>query len=159
VIRRIFTILTIVSLLLCVCITTVWILSYFRDLHSGIKTSQVTFSTRASHGRFVIIWSAWQSLAPDEKPPTEPRFFGAIDWTTIGIHAVYVPRIKDPSHFKGANAVLTFPCWIAAMIAALLPIIQLILGKRKITRPNHCPICDYDLRVTPDRCPECGAIR
>jgi hypothetical protein len=33
-----------------------------------------------------------------------------------------------------------------------------VIARRKQHEPSHCPTCGYDLRATPERCPECGTV-
>jgi hypothetical protein len=47
------------------------------------------------------------------------------------------------------------PYWCPVLILTLLASPMLTRFRRR-DRPGLCPTCGYDLRATPDRCPECG---
>jgi predicted amidophosphoribosyltransferase len=56
---------------------------------------------------------------------------------------------------------LYIPCWFLTAIAAVLPVVQSkrYLRHRRIEsrrKRGLCFDCGYDLRASPDRCPECG---
>jgi hypothetical protein len=53
---------------------------------------------------------------------------------------------------------LIVPHWFAALSFAALPGYRLASRLRRRQPPGLCPSCGYDLRATPDRCPECGTI-
>jgi hypothetical protein len=56
--------------------------------------------------------------------------------------------------------VLGTPYWAPALALALPPAAWLALAVRRLRRkrrPGACRVCGYDLRASPDRCPECGA--
>lgn len=52
------------------------------------------------------------------------------------------------------------PTWFAVPVL-LAPLGVLTIGRRRrrrCVRAGGCPCCGYDVRATPDRCPECGAV-
>jgi hypothetical protein len=63
----------------------------------------------------------------------------------------------------GISRGLTVPIWFLAAVSGVLPLA--VLGRwqwrRQKTRRaamGFCRVCGYDLRATPQRCPECGTI-
>jgi hypothetical protein len=63
------------------------------------------------------------------------------------------------SFADSGRKVYAIPAWSIALLTAISPVVWLRRKLRQRRRYGHglCPKCGYDLRATPDRCPECGA--
>jgi hypothetical protein len=69
------------------------------------------------------------------------------DWTFI--------TLSDRTPTRSRT--LLMPHWVLILPALLLPVVALVRYRQaKWARAGLCPHCGYDLRATPDRCPECG---
>jgi hypothetical protein len=79
-------------------------------------------------------------------------------WRLLGIDATsetFPTVIPTPSRRDS----LAFPYWLPILLASLLPLVRAHRARhrrRRLREQTLCPACGYDLRATPDRCPECG---
>ena len=152
----------VVSLLLCVVSLTLWVRSH-------IIADQLS---QGGIGWYVLINSDHGVLAyviGDESTPLDPPYpwrrnsvrgatFGGGFDATVG---------SSVSHFKsGTTPVRQRAWWVSHWVicAATIPLplwCSVGLSKRKRRqrlKEGRCLACGYDLRGTPNRCPECGTV-
>lgn len=60
--------------------------------------------------------------------------------------------------FRGTTWTIRCPAWIPFVVFAVLPVMRLARLLRRPNRAGLCSACGYDLRASPDRCPECGTL-
>ena len=162
--RRLINLLTILSLLLCVAVAALWGRGYWAsdqlDLvavrPSGSRLALWFRSGRGGLGLTVVTYPA--ALIKSTRPSwrsTEPQYGGA-KWAEVGYggFGFYLAALSDAAGSVRLIGVCV-PAPLVLLSSAVLPVLHVRRCRRR-DRAGLCPQCGYDLRATPDRCPECG---
>jgi hypothetical protein len=175
--RILLNVATVLSLVLCVGTVALWVRSYrIYDRFVRIETMspEIIGGERGS-----VVWVLLrrdQPIIGDDpfvdasgfhyscEPAGSPLMsaYVALDgggWRLAGLtYQAGIPVTLPPGSFR--TRVWIVPCWMLAAGAGILPAVWLAgLRRRRARRrrgAGRCVGCGYDLRATPERCPECG---
>ena len=167
--RRLFTLCSAASLVLCVAATALWARGLFRndqwtrvsddpvagevsilrvDAGNGRLAVRHDFDRRSRRTEAVVEWDhgAWPAGGPSHLD---------VAWFSF----VRVPPITIAGRTAGPDIrAVELRLWPVVALTAVLPFLWLVARRRSGRRAGGglCPQCGYDLRATPARCPECG---
>src|SRR5690242_14587447 len=176
--RRLFNLAAAVSLVLCVGAVALWVRSYwYLDGEQLWPDAQRTWIIESGEGGLFFQQSRatapiWQQRAGLRYPSGRqhwsrqirgfPWGFGPWSWRMAGFaygsRSTPAPWSVAPPGTSITDHCVRVPHAFLVAAFALLPVILLYrsLRARHIRHHDLCPTCGYDLRATPERCPECG---
>jgi hypothetical protein len=161
-VRRLLTFATALSLVLCAATAALWVRSYWACDTWAFQSRSNVYRFAASRNR--VQFNREKIPASGRRfefarGSSEPLDFDSIwlgdpwphDWYFAGCGASW----------DASSLVLLAPCWLIAAAFAATPAAwscRFGVRRRQWRRRHekHCPQCGYDLRASPDRCPECG---
>jgi hypothetical protein len=168
--RHAFTILSALSLLLCVAACVLWVRSMSEadgfDAHWD-DSNYSNLTGRSDSGGIELSLKVWEP-EPSTRAPLDGRRYVAPRYDTGSRASRFRLGIINMDHYAGEGNLtvvegdryleLELPHWASVAATGALPTwFTLLYVRRKRRRTSgSCRACGYDLRASPDRCPECG---
>jgi hypothetical protein len=172
--RRTAIIASAASFLLFVLVALLWARSYWvydlvaHEAYSGLGTELISVSGR-------VVFYHFNSYM--DSPPAQEWAFVPIPadsrqglslwrefdfssaphfWTRMGFRAVSRPQFGPGTSL----VIVAVPHWSLALLLLVAPAFMGSIAARKRRRlvAERCVKCGYDLRGSPERCPECGLV-
>jgi hypothetical protein len=175
---RLFTVICVVSLLPSLTLAILWARSYRVAEEWTWRRADGDRSIRTMGGTFAIAWdlgAASQMNQPHGLRYEQNALVCGIDpillmcsdsgeiyayWQRGGFEWIKKDRPRSGTYMARAIA----PFWSIIGVTALLPLAwtTMQVRSRACQRKRHgrllCRNCGYDVRATPERCPECGTV-
>ena len=179
--RILTNVLTALSVLLCVAVVALWPRSYRRWDSLSWGRGLHAVAVESAKGELAFSWETDRSEAVNRAYRGGRRgldrhaapaahtggLAGRCRRAALGfgydaydlVHAFVVPGGTAATRER----LVVVPHWFMALVLAAAPAARGVrLAARRRGRRRHsrglCPACGYDLRATPGRCPECGAV-
>jgi hypothetical protein len=160
--RRLFTLASVVSLVICVGIVVLWIRSYWRHDHAALLFGRSIIAVESDMGLVAFV----QTTSTGSDPLPKPRL--DCESNEASFNLIWIPpqggqfsRERQWFVSRRATAVLeswAAPFWFLAIITITFPASTMAWKRisRHVDARGRCA-CGYDLRASTERCPECGA--
>jgi hypothetical protein len=188
VIRRLFELASILSLMLCVATCGLWVRSYWvadtLRYYGRVREGRLTSGSAGSDDG--TLWADWGAtyIPAELSAEYDHKFYDEWNpelirgWSVASaepspdpgpvarlVHVVYradhqATRIDVEYAAMFASAGLELPHWVLVLAFASSPIVSAVQRRRagRMRSRGLCPSCGYDLRASPKCCPECGAV-
>lgn len=155
--RKLFTFAAALSLLVCLATSLLWVASYRLDS----RTDGVRLFDGIRVGAFDGIACIYNQIYPYSgsiiaiySGPGQPKWPKTRAFDFAGL---YFRHFTWPGHFPGGTYwTLRVPLFYLWLLGAVLPSAWATVYARRSRKLGMCRRCGYDLRATPDGCPECG---
>ena len=159
-----FGVATVLSIIVGAAVLFMWPVSYRWDDEAEFRCGKQLFVLRSNGGLARFVWDS--NFPGSEAARWERKAVGTKDG--IRYHGDSDPFHGIEWHYKTGEQggavvtwrVLTVPYYGLFMLSLALPVMRGLMfmrRRRARRRPGCCVVCGYDLRATPERCPECGA--